>query len=735
VAAWGTDEAVHLYDTSTGGERHRLPVGPAGHRQLAFAPDGNTLATMIGLGGRYVIRLWDVATGAERLALKPRRFIRGFVFSPDGKLLALSDGGEGKEALRLWDTATGQELRHVHTAGGDLAFSPNGKTVAAGDRYGTVTLWEAATLRQVVTLKPSVANWTSSCLSYSPDGTRLAVAGDKGLLVWDVAARKEHLRLPERKARWLAFAPDGKTLACSGQIALRLWDVTTGRQLHPRPVHESDVWSVAVAPDGKVVASTSPDDPVVRLWDAATGQPLRALPGHDSSARLCGLSPDGKLVLSGGTLDGTLRLWETATGKELRRLTVEDLGGGPRGLLDITAFRLAPDGKHLAAVSLSYRKRDHYQLNVWDVSTGKPLTRRPFAGGFDSRFTPDGTGVTVRTGKGLTIEETATGRGLVTVPGDLGRPVAFSPDGQLIAAGIHQTSELPPGLAGEGSGGYRVEGVRLAEVVTGGEVFRIEGAMDFISFAPHGRVLATADPETLRLWDVATGRQLFRRAWPEGLVRGPLRTPISSLAFLPGGRALATGMGDGTLLVWDLAPQTWPATGSARDLSRQELDARWADLAGDARQAHRAIHTLAAAPARAVPFLKDHLHPVARINAKRVGQLIADLDSDRFPVREAAARELAARGEQVEPALYKVLAGKPSVEVRKRVEALLAAPRAVPPAATLRMLRAIRALERIATPEARQILRTIATGAPAARATRDARAALERLDHRLVPTP
>jgi hypothetical protein len=325
--------------------------------------------------------------------------------------------------------------------------------------------------------------------------------------------------------------------------------------------------------------------------------------------------------------------------------------------------------------------------------------------------------VTVAVRDCLIIEDTLTGRQRAAVPGDLGRPVAFSPDGQLVAVGIHETLGK----------GYRTKGVRVAEVATGQEVFHVEGWVDFAAFTPDGRALAAADPKGLGVWEALTGEQLFRRPWPAGLGPGRLLTPVNSFAFLPDGRAVVTGMQDGTALVWDLAPQTWPAPRAARDLGRKQLEALWSDLAGDARPAQRAVHALAAAPAQAVPFLAYRLRPAAPVDAQRVGNWIAGLDSEQFAVRDAAARELIQLGEQIEPALRRVLESKPSLEMRNRVQKILAGLGGVPPAATLRALRALQALERIGTPEARRVLRRVAGGAPAARETREARAALERL--------
>jgi hypothetical protein len=194
-------------------------------------------------------------------------------------------------------------------------------------------------------------------------------------------------------------------------------------------------------------------------------------------------------------------------------------------------------------------------------------------------------------------------------------------------------------------------------------------------------------------------------------------------------------MPDGAILVWDLAPASWPHDTAVKAPDRRQLDALWSDLAADARAAHRAIHRLTAAPAQAVPFLKDRLRPAAAVDAKRLAKLLGDLDADQFSVREAAAGELTQMGEAAEPALRRALAGKPSLAVRRRVETILVGPRPVPPATALRTLRAIRALERIGTPEARAVLRTVAGGAAAARETRTAKASLERLGRQSAGRP
>ena len=130
-------------------------------------------------------------------------------------------------------------------------------------------------------------------------------------------------------------------------------------------------------------------------------------------------------------------------------------------------------------------------------------------------------------------------------------------------------------------------------------------------------------------------------------------------------------------------------------------------------------------------YLKEHLRPVTEAEPRRVERLLADLDSNKFAVREAAGKELAALGERVEPALRRALAGAASLEFRRRVEQLLAkldGPVQLPE--DRRALRAVEALEHMGGHEARALLEALAAGVPQARLTREARASLERLQKR-----
>jgi hypothetical protein len=128
-----------------------------------------------------------------------------------------------------------------------------------------------------------------------------------------------------------------------------------------------------------------------------------------------------------------------------------------------------------------------------------------------------------------------------------------------------------------------------------------------------------------------------------------------------------------------------------------------------------------------VRLFRDRLHSAPAVPADKIRQWITDLDSDDFKCRQAASAELAALDDQAHPALQAALKSNPSTELRNRIEALLSDPGKVRLAETLRHLRVIEVLEHIGNPEARQILDTLSKGAPDARQTREAKAALGRL--------
>ena len=169
---------------------------------------------------------------------------------------------------------------------------------------------------------------------------------------------------------------------------------------------------------------------------------------------------------------------------------------------------------------------------------------------------------------------------------------------------------------------------------------------------------------------------------------------------------------------------------SARaQLSPEQLNELWSDLAGpDADRAFRAVWATAEAAQQTLPFLRDRLRPIPPVDGKQIVRWVADLDSNEFKLRQKANKSLEELEESAEPALRDTLGGQPSAELRQRVEQLLQKINTrIPSPQRLQALRAIEVLEHMGTPEAKQILQTLANGVPEARITQEAKASLEAL--------
>src|SRR5262249_3874456 len=150
-------------------------------------------------------------------------------------------------------------------------------------------------------------------------------------------------------------------------------------------------------------------------------------------------------------------------------------------------------------------------------------------------------------------------------------------------------------------------------------------------------------------------------------------------------------------------------------LSGKDLERLWEDLASaDGRRRYAALWQLVAGAADSVPFLAKHLEPIRAAPGDETARLLRDLDSGGFAARQRATDELEKLGPIVESALKKALDGSLSLESRRRAQRLLDRLDSSW-AKQWRTHRALEALERMATPEAEQVLRRLAGGDPGAR--------------------
>jgi RNA polymerase sigma factor (sigma-70 family) len=754
ICAWNAESGQPLYRLTS----PRIPTS------VAVSPDGNSLFAQGDFGDFWSI---DVVTGKELRQFKPGRFGQA-TFSPDGRTVAVA-ADEPFEVIR-WDFATGKLLPRLAAdgeIGGAAAFSPDGKILATASRDHSICLWDCSSGKELGRL--SGHDKAIHSLAFSQGGKVFASAGDgREIRLWDIDKGKQLRALQGEQGfnSRLAFSPDGKILAslgykndfASGLLdsgVLCLWNPETGEKLH----RWEGVTAMAFSPDGKTLATVQRDG-VIRRWEPDTGKEIDPPDGHFGRINSLKFAPDGKTLVSNGILDGKAIAWDVPAGR-VREILFESRTS-VQASERWSAEAVSPNGKIVALVRWRFREhKDIDPIRLWDVVAGKELRTLKS----DTRvipeciFSPDGKLLAARAKDGIGLWDVATGKEVQQLPAKAGS-FTFSPDGKVLASGGEVDQSITLWNVAEATAIRRWDtghkqsfrlyfspdgkwlastdhfDVRIWETDSGKEMRRIPQSvlpLESLAFSPSGRVLAAGwrrqwsngdelhESGAISLWDVLSGEQIRQFDVPQG--------SVSAVAFAPDGRTLASGGQDSTILLWDLTGQATTGESMTGPLTAKDLEALWSDLAGDAAKADRAIWALALAPKQSMPLLQSRMPTIAPAAMDKIAKLVADLDDKTFAVRQKAAKELEDYGDTAEKTLRKALEGNPPLEVRQRVEQILAKS----DQETIRKLRAIETLEQIATSEARDLLLTLANASPNTRVADAAGSALQRLAARNKP--
>lgn len=294
-----------------------LQFGHSGYvNSVDFSPDGKLLASG---GADGLVKLWDAKTGEAIRTLTTmthQQWIYGVRFSPDGKILASSYGD-------LWDVRSGKLLRTLPYGSMSVGFSVDGKIIAVNS-----SLYDVESGKLLRNLSGPTGDGERKHLqffevAFSPDGKTLAGAvTDRTLRLWDVetgALLKTLQRDLYVKA--VVYTTDGKSVigAC-GDNTLKIWDTASGEVVRTIIGHTREVSSVVYSRDRKLLASGS-EDGTIRLWqvDAAglpAQNPMRIF-DRVSGVREVAIAPDHKTIA--GTSPFDIVWWDMETGEMKRR--------------------------------------------------------------------------------------------------------------------------------------------------------------------------------------------------------------------------------------------------------------------------------------------------------------------------------------------------------------------------------------------------------------------------------
>ncbi len=313
-AVMGSDSSLRMLDMQKGTVFPLLKRGNAEETNASFfSPDNRYITSkQCGLPGSETLKaVWDIQSG---MVVRAYQSSKQGVWSADGRYCIT----EKDKKLVLWDDRRNAEICSLDTPGAFLrsaAFSADGKLLAIGKHGNTIALWNTENGAFIGMLKGHTDEIIRTVFSF--DRKFLAsLSSDATIRVWDVqnSTLKRTVKGVTENISSLALDPDGLIVATGSfdNKVIKLWDTQTGAVSRTLAGHTDSVVTLAFSADGKNLASGSWDN-TVKIWDPKKAVLVKTYSGHTDNIESVVFSTDGKYLAS-GSWDRTIRIWDTATG-------------------------------------------------------------------------------------------------------------------------------------------------------------------------------------------------------------------------------------------------------------------------------------------------------------------------------------------------------------------------------------------------------------------------------------
>ncbi len=296
-------------------------------------------------------------------------------FSPDGKIVA-AGAKDGK--IKLWDAATLKPVRmlqHHAIKICALAFAPDSSLLFAGCEDGTVQIYNVA--KGDVFAQASVPNEVEpiTALAVSSDGKRLVYASqNRAVQLFDLVTSEDRkgekhaqcklaktFRRPAGAMASVAFSPEDKgVLAGGSEHVVVLWNAETKAEQGAVEAHKDLITRVSYTSDGKRFLTASLDG-TVKLWEVGAGKPERTLDAHEGGVSAAVFTHDGKQVVTGGK-NGWMKMWETETGKFEKAM---------KCTAAVLSLDVSPDKTRIVVATADRA------VKLWDTQAAKELAVLP----------------------------------------------------------------------------------------------------------------------------------------------------------------------------------------------------------------------------------------------------------------------------------------------------------------------------------------------------------------------